>query len=156
MKPTRTFLRAALLYVLVASANAQSLPYADADNPSPAVGMMQMTISLAALMQEKCVARFPELQGAINSQVTRWQTLDRAEIAVAKHYWSEMVKKKPDIARQMDEMTKQAYESKLVAPFRSAEPEVETQVVRDYCGQYFNELATGVWRKRTPHLYQFL
>jgi hypothetical protein len=67
-----------------------------------------------------------------------------------------MVKKKPDIARQMDEMTKQAYESKLVAPFRSAEPEVETQVVRDYCGQYFNELATGVWRKRTPHLYQFL
>ncbi len=156
MKPITILIRAAILYFLVASANAQSLPYADADNPSQAVGMMKMTISLAELMQEKCVARFPELQGTINSQVMRWQTLDGAEIAVANRYWGEMVKKNPDIARQIDEMTKQAYESKLVAPFRGAAPEVETQVARDYCEQYFNELATGVWRKRTPHLYQFL
>jgi len=115
-----------------------------------------MTISLSALMEEKCGSRFPTLQQAIREQLESWRKLDHDELAVTEKYWQQMLKKKPSLAQQMEEMTTQAFESKLVAPFRKADPPVEEKIVRDYCTQYFRELATGVWRQRTPKLYQFL
>ncbi|WP_157632144.1 hypothetical protein [Variovorax sp. CF313] len=60
------------------------------------------------------------------------------------------------LGRQIDEAAVQGYESKLVAPFRSTTPEVERKIVGDYCAQFFRELASGVWRQRTPKLYQYL
>ena len=155
MNPHRTFVLAVLLAALV-TVPAQARGYADADNPSQAVGMMKMTILMSGIMERKCVARFPALQGRIQADLKRWRALDSAEIETAERFWREMEQKKPGMSRDLDETAKQAYESQVAAPARLLGKAAETKIHRDYCGQYFNELATGAWRKQTPLVYQYL
>lgn len=136
--------------------NAQSLPYADADTSSEAVGMFKMTIGLADHMKQECTKRFPELQVMIEKDIQKWRSLDAKEIAITERRFREMERMSPKLSQQYSEMVKQAYENKLVAPFRGMDASVERKVVRGYCQQFFNELATGVWRQRTPKVYQYL
>ena len=146
----------AFLLAVLATVPAQARGYADADNPSQAVGMMKMTILMSGIMEKKCVARFPEQQGQIQADLKRWRALDSAEIETAERSWRQMEQKKPGMSRDLEEAAKQGYESQLAAPARLLGKAAETKIHRDYCAQYFNELATGVWRKQTPLVYQYL
>ena len=140
----------------VCSAYAQALPYADADSPSEAVGMFKMTIGLSARMNEDCTRRFPELQPQIANDLAAWRRLDAREFEIAELRFSEMARMRPGFEEQFAAMVKQGYENKMVHPFRGVAPEIEAKVVRDYCKRFFRELATGVWRQRTPNMYRYL
>jgi hypothetical protein len=154
------FFRATVLLVgatmFGCSVHAQALPYADADTPSEAVGMYKMTIALSVRMKEECTRRFPQLQPQIDADLEVWRTLDAKEIEATDRRFSEMVKRSAQLGQQFPAMVKQAYENKMVYPFRGVAPEIEAQVMRDYCKQFFHELATGVWRQRTPKMYRYL
>ncbi len=118
--------------------------------------MYKMTIGLSSRMKQECSKRFPELQPRIESDIERWRSLDAKEIEVAEQRFRELEKMSPKLSRQFPEMVNQGYENKLVAPFKGADPSIERKVVRDYCQQFFSELASGVWRQRTPKTYQYL
>jgi hypothetical protein len=142
--------------VCVCSAYAQALPYADADSPREAVGMFKMTMGLSARMHEDCTRRFPELQPQIEKDLVAWRRLDAREFEITELRFSEMAKMRSRFEEQFAAMVKQGYENKMVYPFRGVAPEIEAKVIRDYCKQFFRELATGVWRQRTPNMYRYL
>jgi hypothetical protein len=147
---------AAIISVTHFLAQAQAMPYADADSPGEAVGMFKMTISLAALMKQNCTTRFPELQTQIERDDAKWRALDIKEIDAAERRFRKMEEASPKLSQQFPEMVRQGYENKLVMPFKRMDPSVERKVVRDYCQQFFRELSSGVWRQRTPNTYKYL
>jgi hypothetical protein len=152
----------ALAFAVVASvdggtrAYAQSLPYADADTPSEAVGMFKMTIELASRMRRECTRNFPQLQAQIERDIGAWRALDAREIDVAERRFAAMVKASPELRDQFPAMVNQVYQNKMVHPFRGVDPDLQAKIANGYCAKFFNELATGVWHQRTPKLYQFL
>lgn len=151
-----TAVAAAILTAAQLPAQAQALPYADADSPGEAVGMYKMTISLAALMKQNCTTRFPELQAQIERDDAKWRTIDVKEIEAAERRFRKMEEASLKLAQQFPEMVRQGYENKLVTPFKGMDPSVERKVVRDYCQQFFRDLSSGVWRQRTPNTYKYL
>jgi hypothetical protein len=156
MKQITSLSFVATLLVFQSVCQAQSTPYADADSPGEAVGMYKMTIGLSDRMKQDCTKRFPELQSKIETDFEKWRSIDAKEIEVAEQRFREMEKKNPKLTRQFPEMVNQGYENKLIAPFKGVDPAIEKRVVRDYCQQFFSELASGVWRQRTPKTYRYL
>lgn len=118
--------------------------------------MYKMTIALSDRMHDDCTRRFPEQRSQIERDIVAWRALDAKEIEATERRFAAMVKRSPKLGEQFPTMVKQGYENKMVYPFRNVDPAIEVKVVRDYCKQYFNELATGVWRKRTPKVYEYL
>lgn len=148
-----------LLSALLActAAQSQSLGYQDADTPSEAVGMMNSTLVMAAKMYSECSKRFPDLAEGMNRDFTTWKTKEARDIGLARFHWAEMEKSQPKLQGM------KAYaESAIVQQLQLAEgrPEVGGvdggKVVRDMCTSHFANLASGIWRDRTPRAYQYL
>ena len=125
----------------------QSSIYLDADTPSEAVGMMKNSIVTAEVMRRECIARFPAIQNEIDRDLQKWQNAEVEAIKKAEFYWAAMVKKQPSISSAL-ELTEQAVKNNF--DLLSKVPEQE------YCKQYFAVLASGIWRKRTPKIYEYL
>lgn len=147
----------ALLILTVPSRSlAQPLPYADADTPGEAIGIYKMTIGISARMRQECSGRFPDLGPAIERDLEKWRSIDAQEIHHAEQGFQAMERASPQLRQQFEHMLKQGYENKLVTPFIGMDPAIEKSIMHNYCQQYFSDLASGIWRQRTPRVYQFL
>ena len=134
--------------------SAQSLAYKDATNPLGAVVMLQSTIRGAKHMQERCKELYPELTASINNALQKWLFLEQPLVRKASLLWPKILQHRPETAnvlgmmdRTIDSNIENA--SKLIAPDGG-------DFVKNLCSQHFNDLASGVWRRRTPNMYYLL
>jgi len=143
-----------LALFLPAAGNCQSLGFADADNASEAVGMMKTSMHAAEVMRHECVSRFPNFQKEIDDNLRKWKTVEANTLRKTEIHWAAMVRKKPDLSDTL------AYAE--VAVKRNLETvsgmpgQASAQVVSQYCRQHFANLASGIWRARTPRAYQYM
>jgi hypothetical protein len=143
-----------VLLLFVSPVFAQSLGYADADNPSQAVGMMKSTLIAANKMRTECASRFPELDGAMAKNFETWTTNERVVISKTESYWNRMLMREPKLAEYaayVETAVMRNLETVASMPGGSG-----NTVVRQLCARHFEELASGVWRARTPRAYKFL
>jgi hypothetical protein len=131
-----------------------SFGYQDADNPSEAVGMMKTTMYAAQAMKRECQTRHPDLSKEINSKLSAWEKAEAEVLRKANFHWSVMEKKEPklrDAPAQVEAAVKGQFE--VLEKTRMAEAKA---VIRQYCQNYFTDLASGIWRKRTPRAYAYM
>jgi hypothetical protein len=142
------------LALLAPCASAQSMPYADADNPSQAVGMMTANALTSTRFLAECSSRFPALRPEMQANHESWRATERSNLTKTEFYWNVLTKRDPkllDIPEFVNARVLQTMQSLDNAP-AGAGP----AVLADYCKQYFQDLGSGVWRARTPQLYKFL
>jgi hypothetical protein len=132
----------------------QSMSYQDADTPSEAVGMMKQSEQAAHAMREQCVARFPALQPEIDANLQKWETAEADVLRKTDIHWAAMVKKQPSMAdalKLVDDSIKAEMDIVSRLPDETA-----AKVLTQRCKTQFSDLASGVWRKRTPRAYEFM
>jgi hypothetical protein len=134
------------------TASAQAMPYMDADNHNEAVGMMRSTIHGSAIVRERCVSRFPELAGKIDADLSTWRERDGSLIDYVEAQWTIGTRAYPQQSRQVDEMLGKQIRLALDTIDQPSAP----QLLRQYCMDYFQGLASDVWRQRTPRAYGYL
>ena len=131
-----------------------SLGYEDADNPSQALGMIQTTIYAAKSMKSECEIRYPEMSEEFNSNFNKWKTTEAEVIKKSEYHWSIIVKKDPKLleAPTQTNATIKGYfeviEKNHVGDSKEA--------IREYCHNHFANLASGIWRQRTPRAYEYM
>lgn len=133
---------------------AQSLPYADADNPSQAVGMMKANALTSTRLLAECSSRFPALQPEMQANHESWRATERSNLAKTEFYWDSLTKRDPmllDVPEFVNARVLQTIQSLDNVPV-----EAGPVFLADYCKQHFRDLDSGVWRARTPRLYKFL
>ncbi len=137
-----------------AHAVAQTLGYSDADNPSQAVGMMKNNVFSAQVLLRECSARLPGHVVEMASQLKQWQTVEAHGIERAEHYWDQMVEKQPSLREQL--VRSETYLKGNIKLLEDMNPRNKAETISTFCRQHFADLASGIWRQRTPRLYQFL
>jgi hypothetical protein len=118
----------------------------DANDFAEAALLMRTHVAIASTMRNICVTRFPQNAKSYDSSFQHWQTTNRGLIELAMKN-SRDVDTNPQlknsiygIASAMEEKAKTVGNASLVYS----------------CNLYFDELDRGVWRSRTPRMYQFL
>jgi hypothetical protein len=132
----------------------QSLSFEDADTPSEAVGMMTQTMRAAQVMRDLCVARFPKEQLEIDANLLKWRTTEAEVLKKTDVHWAAMVKKQPNMADALglvDSSIKGQMDAAAKLP-----GDVGSDILLQRCKRHFADLASGIWRKRTPHVYEFM
>jgi membrane-bound lytic murein transglycosylase MltF len=145
--------------LLMASANcdpvgAQSSGYQDATNPFGAAGMMKVTLRAAEYMRRQCAAQFPEDQEAMEADLLKWRIAEASAIRKAEAQWPAMVEREPEL-EQIVEVAELTMKNNLDL-FGKLPPDLGRKMFAQTCRQYFSNLASGVWRERTPKAYKFL
>lgn len=133
---------------------AQTLGYSDADNPSQAVGMMKTNHFSAQVLLRECSARLPLHSAEMAGQLRRWQMVEARDIEKAERYWAEMAEKHPGFSEQL--VQTETYLTESIKLIEKTNPSNKAYAVSLFCRQHFADLASGIWRQRTPRLYQFL
>lgn len=133
---------------------AQALGYQDATVPLGAVGMMKVSIQGAEYLKKRCVARFPALQQEIESNLMIWRTTEAAAIRKTEARWPAMAEQEPKFM-QMLIVTENSIQGVLDS-FDKMPPDVRAQVYSGTCHKHFADLASGIWRQRTPNAYRYL
>jgi hypothetical protein len=142
-----------LLAVALCPAAAQCQS-ADADNLGEAVGMMQATLLTTRIMKDECSKRFPEMAPELDEILSQWQIKEARAILKSNISWAEMVKKDARAATLLPK-AEAAVRNELSAA--AAMPgEAATQTFSNRCRQHFSDLASGVFRTRTPNAYKYL
>jgi TPR repeat protein len=129
----------------------ESKPLPDATSAISAATMMKATLHDADYMRNQCIKLDPGLESEIDLNLAQWKTTEAHAINKAETQWSSLVQKQPDMTKMLnvgdgflqmgvDKMARSSYEK---AP----------QLL---CRKYFSDLASGIWRKRTPEIYTFL
>ena len=150
-------LLAAVLVSAMTCAHGQSRPYSDADNPSQAVGMLKGTVVAAAALLAECSKRFPKLSVRMHSDLTTWRDHEARLIEKVEYFWERMKRKEPKLGDMEKFMGSAALKQLAIlddAP--NLDSSLPSEVTRQYCSKYFEDLASGVWRKRTPKAYEYL
>lgn len=133
--------------------HAKAASFQDANDMHEAAGMMENRIVDARIFQKECSHHFPQLIDEIKGHVATWQRTDATEIRKANYYWSVMKIQHPSDTSQInDSMASNAIK---VIKATSQNGSNETGLAK-FCKLYFANLASGVWRKRTPKMYQYL
>jgi hypothetical protein len=146
----------ALLFLacVVTSTQAQSMSYSDADTPGQAVGMMNTSTVSAGKMLSECGSRFPESVAGMSKNLRAWQETEKSVLRKAKFHWGNAVRTDPNLQKlvpYVEGTVARQIENMANAPLPAA-----NNVLRDYCTKYFDDLASGVWRTRTPRAYKYL
>lgn len=131
-----------------------SLGYEDADNPSQAVGMIKSTIFAAKSMKDECQTRYPEMSEEFSANLNKWKTTEAEVIKKSEYHWSVLVKMDPKLLEapsQVDTAIKGYFE--ILEKTRVADSKV---AIREYCHNHFANLASGIWRQRTPRAYEYM
>jgi hypothetical protein len=113
-----------------------------------------MSIETAELLRVRCIRHDPALQEAIDANLLKWKTTERSVLETATHHWNEMLKIEPKLADLL-KMAERALDSNLQLLSEAPGP-AGGEVIRQYCVQHFEDLASGVWRERTPKAYEYL
>jgi hypothetical protein len=158
MRKQSVFVVLTLMIPLVATS--QSLSYEDADTPSEAVGMMKQSEQAAHAMREQCIARFPDLQPEIDANLQKWEITEAQVLKKTEVHWAAMVKKQPSIADAL-KLVDSAIKTQMdtITPMEAASKSPGhpgTDLLIQRCKRHFSDLASGVWRKRTPRAYAFM
>lgn len=147
----RTFLVMALM---ASPAQAQSLGYLDAETQMGAVHMLVVTMRNARFVEEKCKSLFPEKSEAIDRDFGKWKAAESKGLAKAEALWPRLVEREPEfeeVAAYAVDALRRQFESMQSMPRGRG-----TAVLDEVCSKYFVQLASGVWRKRTPRAYEFI
>jgi len=137
----------------------QSLPYSDADNPGEAVGLLKATVITSKAVLAECTKRFPDQGSRMRSDLETWRDQEADVIARAEFFWEEMKRKDPKLADMEAFLASAAlkpFEILDSVPTSGGESQPQIQVISQYCSKYFHDLASGVWRVRTPKTYEYL
>jgi hypothetical protein len=132
----------------------QSSAYEDASSPLGAVGMMQMTLHANALIKSKCTGKFPFLAAEIEDNLSKWQENESHNISIAEAKWPGMVNQEPKFL-QMIELQEKTLNG-ILNSFEQMPKETGDQMYLNTCRKRFAELASGIWRRRTPLAYRYL
>jgi hypothetical protein len=143
-----------LIFTACSSTFGQALSYQDADTPSEAVGMMNTTLVTNRKMLSECVKRFPEQEGEMSRNLRAWEEKEAPAIRRAQYFWSQMAKRDPkmiEFSQYVESIVVKNMENVANAPSGFG-----NQVLAAVCDKHFSDLASGIWRSRTPKAYIFL
>ena len=132
----------------------QSLGYSDADTPSEAIGMMKTNMHTAEVLKRECSARLPDKATEMEKNLNRWKEVEAHALERTDHYWGQMIQKEP----RLEEVLTRA-ETAIkgqIELLEKTDSDKRLGAVSQFCVQHFSDLASGVWRQRTPRLYAFL
>ncbi|MFT4193603.1 cell envelope integrity TolA C-terminal domain-containing protein [Ottowia sp.] len=152
-------MRARLLLPLLlcgTAALAQPFAYQDADNPSQAVGMMRSTLVAGRTMLAECTRRFPEYEDEMVGNLHAWEAREQAVILKARYAWWRTLREDPKLGRLSDFVRKSVAQKIRSLDDAPLEDAAKAQYIADYCRAHFADLASGVWRMRTPRAYGFM
>lgn len=132
---------------------AKAASFQDANDMHEAAGMMENRIVDARIFQRECSNRLPQLNDEIKDHVATWQRMDATEIRKANYYWSVMITQHPTDTSQINEFMA----SNAIKTINAASQDGSNgKGLTKFCKLYFVNLASGVWRERTPKMYQYL
>ena len=143
-----------LLFTLSSSAFGQAFSYQDADTPSEAVGMMNTTLVTNRKMLSECSRRFPDYEGEMSQNLRAWEEMERPIILKTRYFWSQMSKRDSKLVEF--NLYVEGVVVKNIENLAGAPSDQAAKVLADYCRKHFTDLASGVWRSRTPKAYAFL
>jgi hypothetical protein len=132
----------------------QSLGYLDADTLNEAVAMIIVTNQTAETMRVRCIVHDKTLKDGIDADLLKWRNTERQVLGKAINYWNRAVEKDP---RQQGVLVQS--ERLIEANFKSlSEMSASSgrEVMRQFCIQHFSDLASGIWRARTPRAYEYI
>jgi len=154
----RTIIALSVL-MLPLSSLSQSLTYSDADNSSEAVGLIKGTVIASQTVLAECTRRFPDQASEMRSNLAIWQKQEAGVIAKVEYFWAEMKREDARLGEMEAQLASGAlnqFELLEKAWTLGDKSQPQVQVVRQYCGKYFRNLASGVWRARTPKAYRYM
>jgi len=127
-------------------------PPPDASSPTAAISMMRTTARIAEDLKTRCVDRYPDLRDEIDQDFSSWKSAEAHTIGQSEARWPALVDAHPELATTGDVavgLGVQIFSRQLTA----SNNEVIGKLA---CKKYFADLASGIWRKRTPKMYGFL
>lgn len=126
-----------------------SHPPRDASSLQAAVAMMEGMLRGTDSMEHRCVQLHPELQVEIDRDYSTWKSNEAVAIDHADNQW----------ATQKSEL-KQLVDSLATSQARANVDKVDAENGSIgstlLCKKYFSDLASGIWRDRTPQVYRYL
>jgi hypothetical protein len=134
------------------AAIAQDGRYQDADNVDQAAGMMHFTLKMVETMSSECKRRFPGTATSIDAAQDKWRHQDASEIEVAERRFRDKAELDPSGAAKFESAIASDFNEHVLPWLKSLPEESMSQA----CSKYFEELASGVSRQRTPNEYKFL
>jgi hypothetical protein len=137
-------------------ASAQPTIYQDADTPSEAVGMMKSSLIVATKILDECRTRFPELAESMHENHEKWLIKESRAIRLAQRSWAQMSERDPNVAKMTAYVERVATQSLLNIANAPMPAAAKKEVLVQYCEKHFSDLASGVWRSRTPRTYKFM
>ena len=127
---------------------AQESEFADADSFDSAVRLMKLSLHGLGYMETRCTTSFPKLKGEIESHIAKYKARERHAIRVAEARWAEMYKQMPQVLDASLAAVEVAVDGSLAL--------ADNDTLRRVCGGYFAQYSSGVWRQRTPRVYEYL
>ena len=127
-----------------------------ADTPGEAVGMMQSTLASSRAMLAECAARSP---GTASDNWLDYETFLRSEaraIRTSTFYWRRMAEKDTSGSRILDYAGEVVHRNLDTISRMPVPREIADSLLRQYCRTHFADLASGVWRQRTPNKFRYL
>ena len=140
--------------IICLSESQGSFGYEDAETPSEAVGMIKSTILASQVMIGECKSRYPSGSEEFDNNLHKWQTQESENIKKAEYHWSVMESmdaKLLEMPTQISDVIKGQLE--LLEKFRKDDSE---EFLKEHCQNYFANLASGIWRLRTPKAYDYM
>ncbi|WP_322028379.1 tetratricopeptide repeat protein [Paraburkholderia sp. J76] len=130
----------------------ESHPVPDASSPDAAILMMRTTVQIAEDLKTQCVSRYPDLRQEIDQNLSTWKSTEAHAIDQSEARWPALIDAHPDFATIETVGTGLSAQA-FLRQFKAPGNQVIGPLV---CKKYFSDLASGVWRKRTPKMYGFL
>ena len=112
---------------------------------------MMLALHNADYIRTQCINFDPALQPEIDMNLSKWKTTEAHAADVAEAQWASLVQKQPDMAQ-----TLHLGDGFLQMSVDRMAKIANGKGLQLYCKKYFTDLASGIWRKRTPELYGFL
>jgi hypothetical protein len=154
MKIHPTQLAFVLTLLIPALGVSQPLKYTDADTPDEAVGIMRAAIETTDILRNRCIQHDPTLQEGIDADLSKWRATERLVLEKTMFHWNSASAKEPRLTEIL-KLVEEALNASLTFLSEMTAP-AGRDGIREYCLQYFNDLASGVWRTRTPKAYEYM
>jgi len=116
--------------------------------------MMKMTIQGSDYLRQRCISKFPELQSDLEANLAKWQVAEAAGIRKAEAIWPSMVEQDSTFSAMLSAMEENL--KSILESFERMPPDVGQKMYMHACSKHFADLASGVWRQRTPNAYRYL
>lgn len=143
-------LQIAVATLLVSSAEASA--FHDASNTNEAVAMLAFAQAEAETMHSGCTSIFPAERASLSNKFEKWKKDELPVLEKSKKLASIEIAKNPSFQKYIDRVKENA-KARLNVASTTSEARL---AIHKYCILYFNNLATGVWRTRTPKVYQLV